>query len=60
MYGALYLMVPGIYATSPVSCAWVANNSEPYFRRGSAIAIAFMATSCVRPSFLPGSLATRS
>ncbi|KAJ2915564.1 hypothetical protein MD484_g4840, partial [Candolleomyces efflorescens] len=44
LYGALYLMVPGIYGLSPVTCAWVANNSEPYYRRASSIAIGFMAT----------------
>ncbi|KAF6759370.1 major facilitator superfamily domain-containing protein [Ephemerocybe angulata] len=44
LYGALYLIVPGIYATSPVSCAWMANNSEPYYRRASSIAIGFIAT----------------
>lgn len=45
MYGALYFMVPGIYAASPVGCAWVANNAEPHYRRASAIAIGFMSTS---------------
>ena len=47
LYGALYLMVPGIYGLSPVTCAWVANNSEPYYRRASSIAIGFMATNAV-------------
>ncbi|KAF8185966.1 MFS general substrate transporter [Pholiota molesta] len=43
-YGALYLMVPGIYATAPVLGAWMANNSEPYYRRATSIAIGFIAT----------------
>jgi len=43
-YGALYLMVPGIYSTAPVLSAWMANNSEPYYRRATSVAIGFIAT----------------
>ncbi|KAF9480332.1 MFS general substrate transporter [Pholiota conissans] len=43
-YGALYLMVPGIYATAPVMAAWMANNSEPYYRRATSVAFGFIAT----------------
>ncbi|KAF8962023.1 MFS general substrate transporter [Flammula alnicola] len=43
-YGALYLMVPGVYATAPVLGAWMANNSEPYYRRATSIAFGFIAT----------------
>ncbi|KAF8159942.1 MFS general substrate transporter [Crassisporium funariophilum] len=43
-YGALYLMVPGVYATAPVLSAWMANNSEPYYRRATSIALGFVAT----------------
>ncbi|TFK25155.1 MFS general substrate transporter [Coprinopsis marcescibilis] len=43
-YGSFFLMVPGVYASSPIASAWLANNSEPYFRRASSIALAFMAT----------------
>ncbi|KDR77102.1 hypothetical protein GALMADRAFT_428725 [Galerina marginata CBS 339.88] len=45
-YGALYLMVPGIYATTPVIAAWLSNNSEPYYRRATSIAMGFVATNC--------------
>ncbi|KAF9038143.1 MFS general substrate transporter [Panaeolus papilionaceus] len=43
-YGALYLMVPGIYAGAPVIAAWMANNSEPHYRRATSIAAGFIAT----------------
>jgi len=43
-YGALYLMVPGVYASAPVLSAWMANNSEPYYRRATSVAIGFIAT----------------
>jgi len=43
-YGALYLMVPGAYATAPVLSAWMANNSEPHYRRATSVAIGFIAT----------------
>lgn len=49
-YGALYLMVPGIYATAPVLGAWMANNSEPYYRRATSIALGFIATNSVNIS----------
>jgi predicted MFS family arabinose efflux permease len=42
-YGALYLMVPGVYATTPVLAAWMANNSESYYRRATSVAIGFIA-----------------
>lgn len=43
-YAALFLMVPGIYATTPVTAAWLSNNSEPHYTRATAIAVGFMAT----------------
>jgi MFS family permease len=43
-YGALYLMVPGAYASAPVLSAWMANNSEPHYRRATSVAIGFIAT----------------
>jgi hypothetical protein len=43
-YGALYLMVPGVYARTPVISAWMSNNSEPYYRRATSIAMGFFAT----------------
>jgi hypothetical protein len=49
-YGSLYLTIPGAYAAAPVLSAWMANNSEPYYRRASSIAFGFIATNSVRPS----------
>jgi len=43
-YGSLYLTVPGVYAVAPLLSAWMANNSEPYYRRASSIAAGFIAT----------------
>ncbi|KAF9479974.1 MFS general substrate transporter [Pholiota conissans] len=43
-YGALYLMVPGVYTSTPVIAAWLANNSEPHYVRATTIAAGFMAT----------------
>ncbi|KAF8817612.1 MFS general substrate transporter [Phlegmacium glaucopus] len=42
-YGALYLMVPGVFASTPVFAAWMANNSEPHYRRATSVALGFMA-----------------
>ncbi|KAF8183429.1 MFS general substrate transporter [Pholiota molesta] len=41
---ALYLMVPGVYTSTPVIAAWLANNSEPHYVRATTIAAGFMAT----------------
>ena len=46
-YGALYLMVPGVYATAPVLAAWMANNSEPYYRRATSVAMGSIAANSV-------------
>jgi sugar phosphate permease len=43
-YGSLFFTVPGAYAAAPVLSAWMANNSEPYYRRASSIAFGFIAT----------------
>ncbi|KAF8200246.1 major facilitator superfamily domain-containing protein [Pholiota molesta] len=43
-YAALYFMVPGVYARTPVIAAWIANNSEPYYRRATSIAMGFVLT----------------
>ncbi|KAF9018653.1 MFS general substrate transporter [Hymenopellis radicata] len=43
-YGALFLATSGIYATPPVLSAWMSNNSEPYYRRATSIAVGFIAT----------------
>ncbi|KAF7982450.1 hypothetical protein HWV62_28599 [Athelia sp. TMB] len=42
-YGSLYLIVPGVYAVAPILAAWMANNSEPHYRRASSVAFGFMA-----------------
>ncbi|KAF8883333.1 MFS general substrate transporter [Gymnopilus junonius] len=38
------LMIPGIYAPVPVITAWMANNSEPHYRRATSVAFGFIAT----------------
>ncbi|KAF9451878.1 MFS general substrate transporter [Macrolepiota fuliginosa MF-IS2] len=43
-YGSLFLTVPGVYAIAPISAAWMANNSEPYFRRATSIALGVVGT----------------
>ena len=40
-------MVPGIYAATPVIAAWISNNSEPYYRRATSIALGCVATNAV-------------
>ena len=40
-------MVPGIYGASSVVLAWMANNSEPYYRRATSVAIGLVATNAV-------------
>jgi hypothetical protein len=50
-YGAFFLIVPGVFASSPLAAAWVSNNSEPYYRRASSIAWGFMATNGVSTLF---------
>jgi MFS family permease len=42
-YGALYLMVPGIAASTPIIATWISNNSEPHYRRATSIALGFVA-----------------
>jgi hypothetical protein len=38
-YGAMYLMVPGVSGGVPIIAAWLANNSEPHYRRATNIAL---------------------
>ena len=40
-------MVPGVYGVVPIASAWLANNSEPYYRRATSIAAAFIAVNSV-------------
>ncbi|KAJ4494769.1 MFS general substrate transporter [Lentinula edodes] len=43
-YGSLFFTVPGVYAAVPPVSAWMANNSEPHYRRATSIALGFVAT----------------
>ena len=47
LYGALYLIVPGMHAIAPVLAAWLANNSETYYRRATTIALTSMIANAV-------------
>ena len=47
LYGALYLMVPGTSAVGPVISAWLANNSEPYYRRGTSVSMGIISANSV-------------
>ena len=47
-------MVPGAYATTPVAAAWMANNSEPYYRRAVSVALGIIAANSVRFFFFFG------
>ena len=40
-------MVPGLFATTPLLSTWLANNSEPYYRRATSIAAGFIAANSV-------------
>ena len=40
-------MVPGTYAAGPVLAAWMANNSEPYYRRGTSVAMGIISSNFV-------------
>jgi len=44
-------MVPGMYGTVPTLYAWLANNSEPYYRRGMGIAVGAVMANLVRIFF---------
>ena len=46
-YGALFLMAPGAYGAIPILSAWMANNSEPHYRRATAIALCTITTNAV-------------
>ncbi|KLO13815.1 MFS general substrate transporter [Schizopora paradoxa] len=43
-YGSLFMSVSGTYALPPVLSAWMANNSEPHYRRATSVALGFVAT----------------
>jgi hypothetical protein len=46
-YAALYLMALGAAGPNPVFAAWLANNSEPHYRRATTVALAVLAANCV-------------
>ena len=46
-YRALYLMVLGLSVTTPILSTWLANNSEPYYRRATNIALGFIVVNSV-------------
>ena len=46
-YGALYLMTAGVSGANPIVYAWLANNSEPHYRRATSIALAVLAGNSV-------------
>ncbi|KAF5353447.1 hypothetical protein D9756_008145 [Leucocoprinus leucothites] len=46
LYGSLFLTASGVYSIPPVSCAWISNNSEPHYRRATAIASTAVFTNC--------------
>ncbi|KAJ6610744.1 major facilitator superfamily domain-containing protein [Mycena sp. CBHHK59/15] len=43
-YGSLFLSIPGTYLIQPTLAAWNANNSAPYIRRATAMALGFIMT----------------
>ncbi|KAF7320491.1 MFS domain-containing protein [Mycena chlorophos] len=43
-YGSLFLSIPGTYIIAPTLSTWAANNSAPYTRRATTIAIVFSCT----------------
>jgi hypothetical protein len=38
-YSALYLMASGVFGGGPILGAWLANNSEPHYRRATSVAL---------------------
>ena len=44
-------MVPGMFGIVPTLYAWLANNSEPYYRRAMSIAIGTVMANLVRILF---------
>ncbi|KAG8763389.1 Proteasome subunit alpha type-4 [Ceratobasidium sp. 423] len=42
LYGSLFLQIPGVYASAPTLSAWMANNAQPYYKRATAVALAFV------------------
>jgi len=49
-------MVPGMYGTVPTLYAWLANNSEPYYRRAMSIALGAIMANLVLRIFFSNSL----
>jgi hypothetical protein len=41
-YAALYFEIIGSYGSPPCLITWLANNTQPHYRRATAVAIAFL------------------
>ncbi|KXN92713.1 hypothetical protein AN958_06991, partial [Leucoagaricus sp. SymC.cos] len=46
LYGSLFLTASGVYSIPPPLTAWASNNSEPHYRRATAIALSAVFTNC--------------
>ncbi|KIJ69309.1 hypothetical protein HYDPIDRAFT_105905 [Hydnomerulius pinastri MD-312] len=57
-YGSLFFSISGAYGTAPALTTWMANNSSPYVRRATSVAIAFIMTNAggILATWLLGSL----
>ncbi|KAG8703948.1 hypothetical protein FRC08_002539 [Ceratobasidium sp. 394] len=42
LYGSLFSQIVGVYASAPTLSAWMTNDVQPYYRRATAIALAFV------------------
>ena len=47
LYGVFHLIALGVYGTGPVLTAWLVNNSEPYYRRATIVALGAIAANAV-------------
>ncbi|GAA5836663.1 hypothetical protein JCM11251_002690 [Rhodosporidiobolus azoricus] len=43
-YTSLFMVITGVYSTSPALVTWLPNNSAPAYRKATAIALGFIAT----------------
>ncbi|KAF8136566.1 major facilitator superfamily domain-containing protein [Boletus edulis] len=57
-YGSLFFSIVGAYCVAPALSTWMANNSAPYVRRATSVAIAFIMTNAggILATWLLGSL----
>ena len=47
LYGSLYMVAAGVYGITPILSAWLANNSEPHYRRATSVALVVLAANAV-------------